>query len=135
MWAIWIVGVPREWTWVMFALTGICAPGFVMAWIYAKEVNRPRYAGMGTSVANAGGFLAAGILQPLVGWVLDRALVGGAYTLNSFRMALAVLMLFALIGLAGTLFMRETHCRNIWAEKISKEGQNETQNHSHTRSV
>ena len=123
MWAIWIVGVPREWTWVMFALTGICAPGFVMAWIYAKEVNRPRYAGMGTSVANAGGFLAAGILQPLVGWVLDRASAGGAYTLNSFRMALAVLMLFALIGLAGTLFMRETHCRNIWAEKIPKEGQ------------
>jgi hypothetical protein len=25
------------------------------------------------------------------------------------------LMLFALIGLAGTLFIRETRCRNIWA--------------------
>ena len=122
MWALWIIGVPREWTWVMFALTGLCAPGFVMAWVYAKEVNRPRYAGMGTSVANAGGFLAAGILQPLVGWVLDRVSGGGVYTLTSFRYALAVLLLFALIGFAATLFMRETHCRNIWEEKFATKG-------------
>ncbi len=121
MWVVWLVGVPREWTWVTFVATGFCAPGFVLAWSYAKEVNRPRYAGMGTSLANAGGFLAAGILQPLVGWVLDRASGGGVYTLNSFRAALAVLLAFALTGLIATLFMRETHCRNIWAEKIAKE--------------
>jgi MFS family permease len=117
MWALWLAGVPREWTWVMFALTGFCAPGFVLSWVYAKEVNRPRYAGMGTSLANTGGFLAAGILQPLVGWVLDRASAGGPYTLGAFHAALMVLMLFALIGFAATLFMRETHCRNIWTEK------------------
>jgi len=116
MWAIWLAGVPREWTWAMFVLTGFCAPGFVLSWSYAKEVNRPRYAGMGTSVANTGGFLAAGILQPLVGWVLDRVSDGGAYTLTSFRAALAVLMSFAVIGFVATLFMRETHCRNIWVE-------------------
>lgn len=121
MWVLWIIGVPREWTWVMFALTGLCAPGFVMSWVYGKEVNRPRYAGMATSVANAGGFLAAGLLQPLVGWVLDRVSAGGAYTLNSFRAALAVLLAFALVGLAATLFMRETQCRNIWKEKTAKE--------------
>ena len=123
VWVLWVIGVPREWTWVMFVLTGLCAPGFVLAWVYAKEVNPPRYAGMATSLANAGGFLAAGILQPLAGWVLDRASGGGAYTLNSFRMALAVLMLFALIGFIATLFMRETHCRNIWEEKFAKDEQ------------
>ncbi|MEQ1775613.1 MAG: MFS transporter [Burkholderiales bacterium] len=121
VWVPWVIGVPREWTWVMFVLTGLCAPGFVLSWVYAKEMNRPRYAGMGTSVANTGGFLAAGILQPLVGWVLDRASNGGAYTITSFRFALAVLMLFAVIGFIATLFMRETHCRNIWEEKTAKE--------------
>lgn len=122
MWAIWLIGVPREWTWAMFALTGVCAPGFVLSWVYAKEVNRPRYAGMATSLANTGGFLAAGILQPLVGWVLDRAAGGGAYTLAAFHAALTVLMLFALSGFVATLFMRETHCRNIWVENNKDEG-------------
>ena len=87
--------------------------GFTLSWACAKEVNRPRYAGMATGLANTGGFLAAGILQPLVGWVLDRT-----STLASepdFRPALAMLALFALSGLAGALFIRETRCRNIWA--------------------
>ena len=80
------------------------------------------YAGVATSVANIGGFLAAGILQPLVGgcWIARRA--GAAYTLSSFRAAIAVLMLFALSGFAATLFMRETHCRNIWKEEPAKKG-------------
>ena len=123
VWVVWIIGVPREWTWAMFVLTGFCGSAFVMAWVYAKEVNRPRYAGMATSLANTGGFLAAGILQPLVGWVLDRAAGGGAYTLDSFRAALVVLLLFAVSGFIATLFMRETYCRNIWAEKIARENQ------------
>lgn len=122
VWGMWLAGVPPAWTWVMFVLTGLCAPGFVLAWVYAKEVNRPCYAGMATSLANTGGFLAAGVLQPLVGWVLDHASVGGVYTLDSFRAAFAVLLLFALSGFIATLFMRETHCRNIWAEAIAKKG-------------
>ena len=123
MWALWLYGVPGAWTGAMFVLTGLCASGFVLAWSYAKEVNRPRYAGMAISLANTGGFLAAGILQPLVGWVLDRASDGGVYTLSSFRAALVVLLLFALSGFVATLFMRETHCRNIWKDKIAKDGQ------------
>lgn len=121
MWSVWLAGVPYAWTWVMSALMGVCAPGFVLAWVYAKEVNRPRYAGMATSVANTGGFLAAGILQPLVGWVLDHASDGGPYTQAAFHQALMVLLAFALIGLAATFFMRETHCRNIWQDKFDKE--------------
>ena len=120
-WGLWYIGVPREWTYVMFLLTGLCAPGFVLAWAYSKEVNRPRYAGMATSLANSGGFFAAGILQPLVGWVLDRAADGGAYTFETFRAGIAVLAVFSLTGFAGTLFLRETHCRNIWDEKIDGE--------------
>jgi hypothetical protein len=56
-------------------------------WACAKEVNASTYAGMATSVANVGGFLAAGILQPLVGWMLDVSAPG------DFRAALAVLSL------------------------------------------
>ncbi|MGE5524672.1 MAG: MFS transporter [Rhodospirillaceae bacterium] len=116
-WAAWIAGVPERWTYAMAAATGLTASGFSLAWSCAKEVNRPRYAGTAISVANTGGFMAAGILQPLVGWVLDMATAGAphAATAAQFRGGLAVLALFATIGLAGALFIRETGCRNIWA--------------------
>ena len=115
-WLAWIAGVPREWTWVMTAATGFAASGFSLAWSCAKEVNRPRYAGMAVSLANTGGFLAAGLLQPLVGWVLDVATGGHAPLASAaeFRAGLCVLAGCAATGLAGALFIRETRCRNIW---------------------
>ena len=107
-WIAWLIGVPPGWTYALSACMGIVVSGFSLSWACAKEVNAPAYAGMATSVANVGGFLAAGILQPLVGWVLDVSAPG------DFRAALGVLACFAGIGLAGALFIRETRCRNIW---------------------
>jgi MFS family permease len=118
-WAAWLAGIDARYTYLMAALMGLCMTGFSLAWACAKEVNRPRYAGMAISVANTGGFLAAGILQPLVGWVLDVSAggVANATTLEHFRPALATLASFTLIGFIGSLFIRETHCRNIWGRQ------------------
>ena len=109
-WAAWMIGVPQGWTYPVAFLMGVVVSGFSLSWACAKEVNAPRYAGMATSVANVGGFLAAGILQPLVGWVLDLSAPG------DFRSALGVLAIFTCTGVAGALFIRETGCRNIWKE-------------------
>ena len=51
---------------------GLLIPGFTLTWTVAKEVNRPEHSGIATSVVNVGIFLGAGILQPLVGAMLDR---------------------------------------------------------------
>ncbi|HEX6004195.1 MAG TPA: MFS transporter [Burkholderiales bacterium] len=111
-WIAWISGmVTPGMTYAACALMGFVATGFTLSWACAKEVNPREHAGMATGLANTGGFLAAGILQPLVGWVLDyTALAGG---MPSFRAALAVLALFAFGGLVAALFIRETGCRNI----------------------
>jgi nitrate/nitrite transporter NarK len=116
-WAVLMSGIASAHTYLMAAIMGMCMTGFSLAWACAKEVNRPRYAGMAISVANTGGFLAAGILQPLVGWVLDASAGGAANatTLAQFRPALATLAAFTFIGFLGSLFIRETQCRNIWA--------------------
>ena len=120
-WAAWISGiggVAPGMTYAVCALMGFGIPGFTLSWACSKEVNRPSYSGMATSLANTGGFLAAGILQPLVGWVLDLSTSAGPASsgLDAFRPALGVFAAFASIGLAGALFIRETHCRNIWSE-------------------
>ncbi len=111
-WAVWLVGVPAGWTYALMAAMGVAVSGFSLSWACTKEVNAPAYAGMATSIANVGGFMAAGILQPLVGWVLDMSATAGAPA--SFGAALAVFATFAGIGLAGALYIRETRCRNIW---------------------
>ena len=114
-WAAWIIGVPGGWTYALAFVMGAVVSGFSLSWACAKEVNAPARAGMATSVANLGGFVSAGMLQPLVGWVLDvtSGTSGGA---PDFRPALAVFAVFTGTGLAGALFIRETRCRNIWAQ-------------------
>ena len=74
-WLPWLLGVhwPLPATLAWFALMGLLIPGFTLTWTVAKEVNRPEHSGIATSVVNVGIFLGTGILQPLVGWVLDRA--------------------------------------------------------------
>ena len=78
-WLPWLVHVdwPRAATMSWFFLMGLLIPGFTLSWTIAKEVNRPEHSGMATSVVNLGIFLGTGILQPLVGWILDRGRVAG----------------------------------------------------------
>jgi hypothetical protein len=113
-----MAGVPAGWTYALAVFMGVAVSGFSLSWACAKEVNAPEYAGMATSVANLGAFVAAGILQPLVGWVLDVTASGPAS--GNFTAALAVFGLFSAIGLAGALFIRETRCRNIWADGVNE---------------
>jgi MFS family permease len=118
-WLAWIVGVPLGWTYALAFVMGVVVSGFSLSWACAKEVNAPALAGMATSVANLGGFVAAGILQPLVGWVLDLSAARGGAQVADFSAALGVFALFTCVGLAGALFIRETRCRNIWREPVN----------------
>jgi sugar phosphate permease len=98
---------------------GVAASGFTLTLANAKEVNRRAFAGMAVSLVNTGVFLGAAILQPLLGWILDRASGGaGAQSAgpDEFRTAVAALGIASLAGLAGALCMRETRCRNIHRE-------------------
>lgn len=97
---------PHAATLAWFALMGLLIPGFTLAWTVAKEVNRPEHSGIATSVVNVGIFLGAGVLQPLVGWMIDR---GRAASSIAAAWDDAVLMLAgaATFGAASTLFVKE----------------------------
>jgi predicted MFS family arabinose efflux permease len=89
-----------------FLLMGLAIPGFTLSWTIAKEVNRPEHAGMATSVVNVGIFLGTGILQPLVGVVLDRGRASADAT-AAWPNAMMLLAGAAAFGAAMTLFVRE----------------------------
>lgn len=123
--AIWLllascVALPTSLTYGLFALLGVLTSSFSLTWACAKEVNPPHLSGMSTSVANMGGFLAAALMQPLFGWVMDwgwhGALERGArvYDVGTWQYGMAVMTLLAVLGALATGWLRETRCRNIW---------------------
>lgn len=107
---------------ILLFVMGLSSAGFVLSWASAKEVNPPEYAGMSTGTVNMGGFLFAAIIQPLIGYILDKTwtgeLVEGVkiYSAASYNNAFLVCLVAALIGLLGIFFIKETNCRNIYNE-------------------
>ena len=97
----------------LFLLMGLGAASVTLSWACVKEVNPHALSGMATSVANTGAFLGAGILQPLVGWAIDRAQL--AHAADTYQTGMLIFLACAVIGLLGSLRVRETYCRYIHA--------------------
>lgn len=122
IWLIWISGIhlPAGTTYLLIFIMGITTASFTLTWACAKEVNPPMLSGISTSVTNMGGFLAAAILQPLVGAVMDMHWDGSTlngirqYNLGDFQAGFSLICLSAWSGILSTLRIRETGCRNIW---------------------
>ncbi|MBF0214496.1 MAG: MFS transporter [Magnetococcales bacterium] len=115
-WVSMVSGLPMAGAsgYFVFLAMRLCASSFTLSWACAKEVNAHALSGMATSVVNIGGFLGTAILQPLVGWAIDRAQAGATHTptgLEAYRVGMVILLGFALVGLVSTLFIRETFCR------------------------
>lgn len=124
-WLPWLLGLkmPVPLSLSLFMLMGFGAAGFTLNWACVKEVNHPRLSGMAMSVVNIGAFAAAGILQPLVGWVMDRGwdgtMAAGAriYSSENYRAALTIFFVCSVIGWLGSFTIRETRCKNIFAAR------------------
>ncbi len=103
-WWPWLAHVawPQWVTLAWFLLMGLLIPGFTLSWTIAKEANPPQYSGIATSVVNTGIFLGTGILQPLVGWVLDQGRVQGD-VVAAWDRALLVLAAAALMAFLTSL--------------------------------
>jgi sugar phosphate permease len=107
-WLPWLAGVhwPVAATLPWFFLTGLLIPGFTLSWTIAKEVNRPEHSGIATAVVNVGIFLGTGILQPLVGFALDRARAAGDPA-AAWERGIPILAGAAALGAMFTLLVRE----------------------------
>lgn len=124
-WWIWLGAgpLPPAATYALCFAMGAVTASLTLSWACAKEVNPPLLSGMATSVVNVGVFLGPAILQPLVGWVMDRGWTGtmaeGArlYSPEAYATGLTLLAGAAALGAVATLFVRETGCRNIWRDK------------------
>jgi hypothetical protein len=76
----------------------------------AKEANRPEHAGMAIAVVNTGMFLGAGLLQPLVGSLIDAGRGDGGLA-AAWDRAIWLLAGSAAAGALCTFSQRETKPR------------------------
>jgi MFS family permease len=93
--------------------SGCMMPGFA----FAKESVPPVLSGTVSGVVNTGVMVGPLVLQPSIGWMLDR-LWGGethagvrVYEAASYRAGFALAMAWLACSLLALLFTHETHCR------------------------
>lgn len=107
-WLPWLLHVewPLAATLAWFALMGLLIPGFTLTWTVAKEVNHPAHSGIATAVVNVGIFLGTGILQPLVGAVLDSGRAAGDLA-GAWERGILLLAGAAAFGALTSLLVRD----------------------------
>lgn len=118
-WVAWLAGaaaLPGA-GYAVSAVMGFSVCGMTLSWACAKELNPSRYSGIAISLVNTSGFLAVGLLQPLVGWLIDRGADGAAHSAATYMPGIVLLTVFAAIALAAALLVPETRCRNIWVDR------------------
>ncbi len=98
-------------------VVGFCSGNIVIGFAFAKESVPIRLAGTASGVVNMGVMLGPMLLQPLVGWMLDRNWSGqldGAvrlYDLAAYRSGFSLMIAWLSLSLILISLTRETHCR------------------------
>ena len=115
---IWLVpGLPLGLLYLVLFIIGIVSGGVILTFSVCKESTPLRLAGTTSGIANMGNMMGGMLLQPAVGWVLDRMwsgqMAGAAriYDFAAYRAGFALMLVWLLAGLLMLVFVRETHCR------------------------
>ena len=102
---------------VVAALTSFACGAVVVAFAFAKESVPVRFLGTVSGAVNVGNMLGPTLLQPAIGWALDRrwsgAIVGGVrvYTTEAFGAAFVMIVAWSLLSCLLIAITRETGCR------------------------
>lgn len=101
----------------LFLAAGVASGCVIIGFAWTKESAPSALAGTSTGIANTGNMLGGLLMQPLIGWMLDRnwtgTVAGGArvYDFGAYRAGLGLLLGWLALSLVVLAFTRETHCR------------------------
>jgi MFS family permease len=110
-------GLPLPLLVALLVLVGVASAVVMIGFAYAKESAPVALAGSTSGVINMGNMLGGMIMQPAVGWVLDRywdgTLAAGArvYAFEAYRAGFSLMLAWLGAAVIGALLTRETRCR------------------------
>ena len=102
---------------VLYILTGIASASFITCFAHAKESVPSHLTGTATGVMNMGIMVGPTVLQPAVGWMLDRQWQGSMlagtriYSLKAYQTGFLLMLAWVVLGMIMLALSRETHCR------------------------
>ncbi len=109
--------IPRSALVAFLVALSVVAGAFVLNFAFAKESVPARLGGTVSGIANMGVMMGGMIMQPLVGFMLDRhwkgAMEGGirVYDFAAFQWAFAAVFAWGALALVLLVLTRETYCR------------------------
>jgi MFS family permease len=104
---------------ILLIITGFASGCMIISFAFAKESVPASLAGTVNGVINMGVISGPTLLQPAVGWLLDRNWTGELlqgiriYDMAAYRAGFALMLGWALVSLVLLFFTRETRCRQM----------------------
>jgi sugar phosphate permease len=101
----------------LLVVIGVASSVVMVGFAYAKESAPAALAGSTSGVINMGNMLGGMIMQPAVGWVLDRywdgTLAGGArvYAFEAYRAGFSLMLAWGVAAIVLAMLTRDTRCR------------------------
>lgn len=114
---IFIPGLPIAVLVALLLAAGFASGGMIIGFAFAKESVPARLSGTVSGMVNMGVMVGPMILQPAVGWILDRSRSGltdggvQLYGLNAYRSGFALMLTWAAISCLLILLTHESYCR------------------------
>jgi hypothetical protein len=102
---------------VIAALTSIATGCVIIGFAYGRESVPMQHMGTVTASTNIGNMLGNVLLQPGIGWLLDRNWTGetvrGAhvYGVAAYQAGFALIVTWGLLSVVMILLTRETNCK------------------------
>ena len=116
---VFVPGLPRAALAALLAGVAVSAGVFVLTFAFAKESVPARLGGSASGIANMGVMLGGLLMQPLVGFVLDRRWDGRmadgvrVYDFSAYQSGFALILAWGALSLVLFAFTRETNCRQM----------------------
>jgi MFS family permease len=104
---------------LLIILTGLSSGCMIISFAFAKESVPGHLSGTATGITNMGVMMGPTLLQPAIGWMLDRhwtgVIVNGVrvYSLEAYRTGFALMLAWAALAVLLLFFTRETFCRPL----------------------
>jgi len=105
---------PHNSLFIIFFLLGVFGNTGMVSTIMVKEYNPPAVAGLASGIGNIGAFVGSALMQPFLGYLLDRkwdgAIVEGIkfYPLQAFQYAFGACFIFSCLAIVNVFLLRES---------------------------
>jgi MFS family permease len=104
---------------VLLFITGFTSGCVIISFAFARESVPPHLTGTVIGLNNTGFMLGPTLLQPAVGWMLDRnwnsEMLDGVkiYSLGAYHAGFTLMIVWAMLSFGLLFFTRETYCRSL----------------------